>query len=75
METIKQTTKLNSIKDEIKELEHFIKSKPFPSESSLDEYIKANGIEYLTKYATSLLSAVAEREWLMFQYKVHKYRV
>ncbi len=74
-ENQKQPTKLNSIKDEIRALERFTKSKPFPSESDLDHYIRSNEIEYLRKYANSLLSAVAEREWLMFQHKVHKYRI
>jgi hypothetical protein len=74
MPILKKPTKLNSAKDDIKTIEHFIKSRPIPSEGDLDFFIKQNEFEQYRNFATSSLAATTEREWILFQHKTNKYR-
>jgi len=70
----KKPTNLNNAKDCIKKIEQYVKSRPFPTESDLDFFIKSNDLEQYRAFATNLLAATTEREWILFQHKINKYR-
>jgi hypothetical protein len=69
-----QPTKLNDAKDCIKKIEQYIKARPYPKYSDLDFFIKSNYLEQYRAFATNLLAATTEREWILFQHKTNKYR-
>jgi len=71
----KKQTPLNSVKSDFKKIDQFVKGRPIPSAFKLDIFIKENDLEHYRMYAASMLQAIGEREWIMYQNKANKYRV
>lgn len=67
--------KLKEVKNTLKKIEQYCKSKPFPSEVDLDFYIKSEKLEGFRNFAESTLKATMEKEWLLYQNKINKSRV
>ena len=67
--------KLKEVKNNLKKIEQYCKSKPFPSESDLNFFIKSNEFEQFRNFAENTLRATSEKEWLLYQNKINKSRV
>ena len=74
MEKKLKHTPLNDAKLSIKKIEQFVKSRPTPSEYDVNRFIEENELQMFSKYAISLQSATAEKEWILFNHKRNKYR-
>lgn len=60
---------------DIMQIEKFCKSHPVPSQFDLDLFIRTNSLDKYEKYANSLLEAIGEKNWLLYQVKLNKSRI
>jgi hypothetical protein len=63
---------LNATKRDLKEIEHFVKSRPLPTEDELKEFLKDEKLTRYESYANPLLKAVIAKEWFIFNSRIRR---
>jgi hypothetical protein len=63
---------LNATKRDLKEIEHFIKGVPLPTEDELKEFLIDEKLTRYESYANALLDAVRAKEWFIFNSRIRR---
>jgi hypothetical protein len=72
MEKRSNESVLNATKRDLKEIEHFIKGRPLPTEDELKEFLTDEKLTRYESYANALLEAVRAKEWFIFNSRIRR---